>query len=101
MKDVQIANEQENDNSREGNTGWRRLIGSPKLQIIFHQRATKHKSLLREMTYKDKGSYESLPPCTESVGVTECSYVRVRAWVKERKFQKKECMSQCTTASSY
>ena len=22
-------------------TGWRRLIGSPKLQIIFHKRATK------------------------------------------------------------
>jgi len=47
-------------------TGWRRrLIGSPKLQIIFHKRATKYKSLLRKMTYKDKpeGSYESSPPC--------------------------------------
>ena len=39
--------------------GWRRLIGSPKLQIIFHKRATKYRSLLRKMTYKDKGSYES------------------------------------------
>ena len=45
-------------------TGWRRLIGSPKLQIIFHERATKYRSLLRKMTYKDKGSYESSPPCT-------------------------------------
>ena len=45
-------------------TGWRRLIGSPKLQIIFHKRATKYRSLLRKMTYKDKGSYESSPPCT-------------------------------------
>ena len=45
-------------------TGWRRLIGSPKLQIIFHKRATKCRSLLRKMTYKDKGSYESSPPCT-------------------------------------
>jgi len=27
--------------------GWRRLIGSPKLQIIFHKRATKYRSLLR------------------------------------------------------
>ena len=45
-------------------TGWRRLIGSPKLQVIFHKRATKYRSLLRKMTYKDKGSYESLPPCT-------------------------------------
>jgi len=45
-------------------TGWRRLIGSPKLQIIFHKRATKYRSLLRNMTYKDKGSYDSSPPCT-------------------------------------
>jgi len=44
-------------------TGWRRLIGSPKLQIIFHKRATKYRSLLRKMTCKDKGSYESSPPC--------------------------------------
>ena len=44
-------------------TGWRRLIGSPKLQIIFHKRATKYRSLLPKMTYKDKGSYESSPPC--------------------------------------
>jgi len=43
--------------------GWRRLIGSPKLQIHFHKRATKYRSLLRKMTYKDKGSYESWPPC--------------------------------------
>jgi len=45
-------------------TGWRRLIGSPNLQIIFHKRATKYRSLLRKMSYKDKGSYESSPPCT-------------------------------------
>jgi len=45
------------------NTGWRRLIGSPKLQIIFHKRATNYRALLRKMTYKDKGSYESSPPC--------------------------------------
>jgi len=47
----------------KGTTGWRRLIGSPKLQIIFHKRATKYRSLLRTMTYKDKGSYECSPPC--------------------------------------
>ena len=44
-------------------TGWRRLIESPKLQIIFHKRETKYRALLRKMTYKDKGSYESSPPC--------------------------------------
>jgi len=30
---------------------------------IFHKRATKCRSLLREMTYRDEGSYESSPPC--------------------------------------
>jgi len=48
-------------------TGWRRLIGSPKLQIIFHKRATKYRSLLRKMTHKDEGSYESSPPCTDTL----------------------------------
>jgi len=47
-------------------TGWQRLIGSPKRQIFFHKRATKYRSLLRKMTYEDKGSYESSPPCTKS-----------------------------------
>ena len=48
-------------------TGWRRLIGSPKLQIIFHKRATKYRSLLRKMIYEDKGSYESSPPCMKDI----------------------------------
>ena len=47
-------------------TGWRRLIGSPKLQIIFHKRATKYRSLLQKMTYKDKASYESSSPSNVS-----------------------------------
>ena len=46
--------------------GGRRLIGSPKLHIIFHKRAIKYRLLLRKMTSKDKGSYESAPPCTAS-----------------------------------
>jgi len=50
-------------------TGWRRLIGFPRLQIIFHKRATKYRSRLRRMTYKDKGSYESSPPCTPHVWI--------------------------------
>ena len=52
--------------STYSSTGWRRLIGSPKLQIIFHKRATtKYRSLLQKMTYKDKGSYQCSPPCTD------------------------------------
>jgi len=46
-------------------TGWQRRIGSPKSQIIFHTRATKYRSLLQKMTYKDKGSYESSHPCNQ------------------------------------
>ena len=34
------------------------------MQIIFHKRAIKYRSLLRKMIYKDKGSYESSPPCS-------------------------------------
>ena len=43
---------------------WRRPIGCLKLQVIFYQRATNHRALLRKTTYKDKASYGSLPPCT-------------------------------------
>ena len=56
-------------------TGWRRLIGSPKLQIIFHKRATKYKSLLRKMTYKDKRSYESSPPCIYIIYIARAVYI--------------------------
>jgi len=55
------------ETTNDAGTGWRRLIGSPKLQIIFDKRATKYRSLLWKMTYKDKASYESSPPCTYCV----------------------------------
>jgi len=55
----------EKEGKQKAHTGWRRLIGSPKLQIICHKRATKYRSLLRKMTYKEKGSYESSPPCNK------------------------------------
>jgi len=58
-------------------TGWRRLIGSPKLQIIFHKRATKYRSLLQKMTYKDKGSYESSPPLISRESSTEADVAAV------------------------
>ena len=45
-------------------TGLRRLVGSPKLQIIFHRRATKYRSLLWKTTYKNEGSCQSWPPFT-------------------------------------
>ena len=45
-------------------TGWRRPIGCLNLQVIFRKRATNYRALLRKMTYKDKTSYASSPPCT-------------------------------------
>ena len=44
-------------------TGWRRPIECLKLQVIFRIRATDYRALLRKMTYKDKVSYVSSPPC--------------------------------------
>ena len=54
-------------NKNTYSTGWRRLVGSLKLQIIFHQRATKYRAHLLKMPYEDKGSYESSPPCTRGM----------------------------------
>ena len=45
-------------------TGWWRPIGCLELQLIFRKRATNCRALLRKMTYKDKASYGSSPPCT-------------------------------------
>ena len=44
-------------------TGWRRPIGCLKSQVIFRKRAPNYKALLRKMTYEDKTSYHSTPPC--------------------------------------
>jgi len=45
-------------------TGWRRLIGCLKFQVIFRKRATNYRALLRKMSCEDKASYGSSPPCT-------------------------------------
>ena len=46
-------------------TEWRRPIGCLKLQIIFRKRATNYRALLQEMSFKDKASYGSSPPCIQ------------------------------------
>jgi len=60
--------------------GWQWPIGCLKLQVIFRKRAT-NQALLRKMTYKDKGSYGSSPPCiwTSGMFVRIWSCVRVKA----------------------
>jgi len=49
--------------SGPNNTGWRRPIGCLKLQVIFRKRTTNSRALLRKVTYEDKASYDSTPPC--------------------------------------
>jgi len=45
-------------------TWWRRPIGCLKLQVSFRKIATNCRALLQEMTYADKASCGSSPPCT-------------------------------------
>ena len=47
-------------------TGWRRPLGFLISWITFRKLATNYRALLRKMTYKDKASYDSTPPCTYS-----------------------------------
>jgi len=47
-------------------TGWRRLKGCLKRQVPFGKKAINYRALLRKMTYKDKASFGSTPPCTSS-----------------------------------
>jgi len=58
-------------------TGWRRLIGCLKLQVIFRKRGTNHRALLRKMTYEDKTCYDSTPPCIWLAYLCVWSNVRV------------------------
>ena len=44
--------------------GWRRLRGCLKLQVIFRERATNYRALWRKVTYEDKASCDSTPPCS-------------------------------------
>jgi len=47
-------------NSGNLDSGWQRLIGCLKLQVIFRKRATSCRDLLRKLTHKDKASYMTL-----------------------------------------
>jgi len=51
--------------------GWRRLIGCLKSQVISHKRANNYRALLWKITYKDKASYASMPPCNHNQPLAE------------------------------
>jgi len=42
---------------------WQRPVGYLEVQVIFRKRATNYRALLWKMTYEDKASYGSSPPC--------------------------------------
>jgi len=44
---------------------WRRRVGCLELHVIFRRTATNYRALLQKMTYKDKASYGSSPPCSK------------------------------------
>ena len=44
-------------------TEWRRCRGRPKLYVSFHKTATICRARLKKITYKEKASYGSWPPC--------------------------------------
>jgi len=44
-------------------TGWWRCLGNLKMQVSFRKRATNYRALWRTMTYQDKASCPSSPPC--------------------------------------
>jgi len=52
--------------------GWRRPIGCLKVQVVFRKRATNYRTLVWKMTYEDKASYGSSPPCTQFTMCNDC-----------------------------
>jgi len=45
-------------------TMWRRCKGCLKLHVISRKKSTNYRALSRKMTYKEKASYDSTPPCS-------------------------------------
>ena len=46
------------------------------MQVISRKRATNYRALLQKMTYEDKASYDSTPPCSDMYVL----FVRVGMW---------------------
>ena len=59
-------------------TGWRRPIGLLKLQVIVRKRATNGRALLPKITYTDKASYGSSPPCNAAAYRSSCTLAHIR-----------------------
>jgi len=62
-------------------TGWPRPIGRLKLQVILRKRATIYRALLHKMTYKDKASYGSSPPCSRLTTAPRRKWFMSETWL--------------------
>jgi len=72
-------------------TEWRRPIGCLELQVICRKRATNYRALWRKMTYQDKASYGSSPPCESNVLAKLCQienrqYTNHPIWLESRQY---------------
>ena len=54
--DLGLSVKSDVSDASDTDTGWRRLIGCLKLQVIFRKRVTNYRALLRKVTYEDKAS---------------------------------------------
>jgi len=69
-------------NTWMSHTKWPRPVGCLKLQVIFRQRATKYRALLRKMTYKDKASHGSSTPCMTHMNDVRYTYEWVMSHIE-------------------
>ena len=82
-------------------TGWRGPTGCLNLQVIFRKRANNSGALLRKMTYEDKASCGSWPPCiTTCMNVpmkvrwmTRMSHIPLLIWMSHVTHVDKSCLS--------
>jgi len=65
IRNLDVPNGQHTHDAR--NTRWRRVLGCLKLQVIFCRRAANSRGCLQKMTYQDKASCDSRPPCNKHV----------------------------------
>jgi len=68
-------------------TGWRRPIGCLKLQVIFRKRATNYRALWQKMTYEDKASYDSTPPCTYNARLLSHMNASCHIWMSHVRYE--------------
>jgi len=77
----EIDRHRENTRVRKSDTGWQKPIGCLKLQVSFHKKATDYRALLQKMTYKDKASYRSSPPCKKTCMLDQHANMHTHTYV--------------------